>query len=76
MQACEGYVENGQFYPVGTLIQSPGRFRAILTVLDEPTLDDETSKRLAAIDKFFDEIESCDEPVPEFERLRFKEKLI
>ena len=36
MQAYEGYVENGQFYPVGQDIRIQGRRRAFVTVLDEP----------------------------------------
>ena len=36
MQAYEGYVENGQFHPVGKVIRTPGRRRAFVTVLDEP----------------------------------------
>jgi len=36
MQACEGYVENGRFYPIGTLALTSIRLRAFLTVLDEP----------------------------------------
>lgn len=36
MLACEGYVENGQFHPTGTLTRTPTRMRAFLTVLDEP----------------------------------------
>ena len=36
MQAYEGYVENGRFYPIGLLTRIAGRQRAILTVLDEP----------------------------------------
>ena len=33
--AYEGYVENGRFYPKGTLAKLPGRFRAVLTVVLE-----------------------------------------
>ncbi|MCL2387703.1 MAG: hypothetical protein FWC89_09185 [Defluviitaleaceae bacterium] len=36
MQAYEGYVEGGQFYPTGIPIRVAGRFKAILTVLDAP----------------------------------------
>jgi hypothetical protein len=36
MQACEGYVENGRFYPLGALSLTSMRLRAFLTVLDEP----------------------------------------
>jgi len=36
MQAVKGYIENGRFYPTGKLSQSPGRIKAVLTILDEP----------------------------------------
>ena len=37
VQAYEGYVEDGKFYPRDIPLLRVGRFRAILTVLDEPT---------------------------------------
>jgi tRNA(Ser,Leu) C12 N-acetylase TAN1 len=37
LQAYEGYFENGTFYPVGQVVNSPVRRRAFVTVLDEPT---------------------------------------
>jgi len=36
MQAYEGYLENGQFFPIGQPIQIVGRHRVIMTVFDEP----------------------------------------
>ena len=36
MQACEGYVEDGKFYPLGNVLRKSGKLRAILTILDEP----------------------------------------
>ena len=52
MQAYEGYMENGQFFPAGQPVKMPGRRRVILTVLDEPT--PETNKKwkgsLSALD--------------------------
>ena len=35
-QAYEGYFENGSFYPVGQVVNSPVRRRAVVTVFDEP----------------------------------------
>ena len=40
VQAYEGYVEGGQFYPKEKSINLTGRFRAVLTVLDIPTQED------------------------------------
>jgi hypothetical protein len=36
MQAYEGYIENGQFHPIGQPMRLLGRHRVVLTVLDEP----------------------------------------
>jgi hypothetical protein len=36
MQAYEGFIENGQFYPIGVSTRITGRRRVIMTVLDEP----------------------------------------
>ena len=36
MQAYEGYVENGTFFPIGNFIRIPERKRAIITIFDEP----------------------------------------
>ena len=35
MHACEGYIENGRFYPIGYSLSGICRQRAILTILDE-----------------------------------------
>ena len=43
MQAINGYVENGQFYPLGQEIKVLGRKRAIITILDEPVSNLTTS---------------------------------
>jgi hypothetical protein len=42
VQAIEGYLENGQFYPLGQLERKSGKIRAILTVLDEPIKQEES----------------------------------
>jgi len=73
MQAYEGYVENGHFYPAGGALHVNGRRRAFITILDEPTRDDETVRRLAALDEFFKVIDTSDEDIPEFERIKFRE---
>jgi len=36
VQAYEGYVENGQFYPTEKPLSITGRFMAVLTVIDAP----------------------------------------
>ena len=73
MQTYEGYVEDGRFFPIGSGLSVAGRRRAFVTILNEPARDDETVRRLDALDKFFAEIETSDEKVPEFERLKLRE---
>ena len=73
LRAYEGYLEQGRFYPTGPPVSIQGRRRVIITVLDEPERDDETVRRLAALDKFFADVEANDEEVPEFERLKLRE---
>ena len=40
LQAYEGYIENGRFYPLGQPLDIQGRRRAIITVFDEPHRQD------------------------------------
>jgi hypothetical protein len=74
LQSYEGYIERGQVFPVGLPTGIVGR--VIITILDEPlTLKDEADNEHAeAWSEFLDGIaEIKDEPVPEFERVRFRE---
>jgi predicted DNA-binding antitoxin AbrB/MazE fold protein len=76
MQACEGYFENGRFYPLEKVEQTSGRRRAFLTILDEPARNEDIAKNkhAKAWREFLEEIEKIDdEPVPEFERVKFRE---
>ena len=73
LQAYEGFLEEGQFYPIGSPVSIQGRRRVIVTILDESERDNETARRLGALDKFFAEVENSDEKVPEFERLKLRE---
>lgn len=86
IQALQGYFNNGHFYHEGRKVTLPERKTVIINILEFPTpsslagdtaneeaLDNETVRRVAALDKFFTEIESCDEPVPEFEKIRLRE---
>jgi len=36
IQAYEGFLEKGLFYPIGQQLNIQGRRRAIITILDEP----------------------------------------
>ena len=76
LQTYEGYLEKGRFYPIGAPVSVQGRRRVIVTLLNEPAQDDETTRRLAALDKFFAEIEASDEEIPEtFERVNFSREV-
>ncbi|MDR1559015.1 MAG: hypothetical protein LBS84_04805 [Clostridiales bacterium] len=74
-QILEGYFENGKFYPFEQATQITGRRRALITILDEPAKDKAISKRLAALDEFFDAIGASDEEIPEFERVNINREL-
>ena len=39
LQAYEGYLENGRFYPSKQPMRKMGKVRAILTILEEPAED-------------------------------------
>jgi len=78
VQAMQGYFEGGAFYQQGRRTALPERKLVIVNVLDVPIdigerqKSGETKKRLAAIDKFFAEIDASDEEIPEeFERIKF-----
>ena len=75
MQACEGYFENNRFFQTKGSIRIPDRRRVVITVLDEHVQDDDIKKRVAALDEFFEVIKNCNEPVPEFERVKFNREV-
>jgi len=59
MQAYEGYFENGQFHTLKQTANIKGRRRAFITILDEPTEDDNIKKLIEEFDRMVDE--SADE---------------
>jgi hypothetical protein len=73
-QAYEGYFENGGFYTAGRVINIPERRRVYITVLDEAIAENENAE---AWQEFIAEIRKIDsEPLPEFERIKFREEEI
>jgi predicted DNA-binding antitoxin AbrB/MazE fold protein len=80
MQACRAYYSEGRFVPLESL-KIPEGSQAIVTILDVFTgeaqqagINDDVCRRQAeAMRRFREEIRNCDEPVPEFERVRFRE---
>ena len=75
MQACEGYFENGQFYPIGKVARMPGRHRAVLTIMDELAQSadvDDIQLRSAWLKKLNMAIGlSLDEELPDIQRSTF-----
>lgn len=76
VQAFDGYIEGGQFYPAGTSITLPGRFRAVLTVIMDvqppfPQGEDDTTHWADELNRM---IEACDSPLlrnEDFPRMDF-----
>ena len=75
VQAYEGYVEGGQFYPKEIPIRLTGRFRAVLTVLDVPIqANADVSSRIEWLNRLEAEIAlSSDEELPDWPFERSKE---
>ena len=71
MQACEAYYQDGRFVPL-EMLNIPEGSRAIVTILDAGR-DDISRRQIEAMRRFREEIRNCDEPVPEFERVKFRE---
>ena len=78
LQAYEGYLEEGRFYPVGPPVRLHGRCRVVVTVLDDTTPEQEEApeceetEQAAAWRVFFDTVNACDEAIPEtFDRVNF-----
>ena len=65
LQAYEGYLEKGRFYPIGQQINKQGRCRAIITLLNEPTPKQDETPKAAAWREFFETVNASDEEIPE-----------
>ena len=76
LQAYEGYLEEGCFYPIGSPVKLKGRRRVIVTLLDDPVPEQQTmpvqeeTAQAAAWRIFFEAVNASDEEMPEmFERV-------
>jgi len=70
MQAFKAYYNDGRFVPIGIGKLQEGT-QAIITILDEPIIDNENSETWQ---EFLQEIKKIDdEPLGEFERVKFRE---
>lgn len=78
MQAYEGYFENGRIYIAGQTTHIKGKYRALITILDEPVQEEIKSetKQAKAWREFFEVSNASDEEVPEiFEKVNFKREV-
>ena len=69
MQAYEGFLENGQFFPIGVATRITGRRRVIMTVLNELAENEKTKKMpqreyLSALDELCGSIDDPTFTVP------------
>jgi len=74
MQAVKVYYEDGKFIPFQP-IKMPKGSHAIVTILDFPIdeMDDKCRRQLEALNRFKEDVRNCDEPVPNFERIKLRE---
>jgi hypothetical protein len=70
-QAFDGYFENGQFYPKNTSIRLPGRFRAVLTILDIPDQEDTSLDWIDELERMIKEDTSEKLNMANFPRIDF-----
>ena len=71
MQAYRAYYKGGQVIPLGNPVIPEGS-ELIITIL-EPPADEVGRRQMEAMRRFCEENSDCDEPLPEFERIRFRE---
>ena len=72
LQAYEGFLDKGRFYPLGPSVRIQGRRRVIVTVLDEPATDQNETPQAVAWREFFETVNASGEEIPEtFERVNF-----
>lgn len=72
MRAYRARFESGRVVPVGEPAIPEGS-EIILTILDFPIPDTPVERQRRALRRFREEIRNCDEPVPKFERVSFRE---
>ncbi|MCL2057078.1 MAG: hypothetical protein FWH02_07680 [Oscillospiraceae bacterium] len=71
LQAYEGYFENGHFYTAGQRVQIPERQRVHITIFDDFAAE---NQNIRAWQSFLAELKNIDdEPLAEFERVKFRE---
>ena len=79
MQAVKAYYNGNTFTPFKP-VKIPKGSHAIVTILDVPIndasnlseLDDVSIRQIEAMRQFITESDSCNEPIPELERIEFR----
>jgi len=71
VQAYRARYERGRVVPLGNP-SIPEGSDIILTILED-SADNVCHRQKAALARFREEIQGCDEPVPDFERVIFKD---
>lgn len=73
MEAYEGYLENGRFFPIGEKVTIPGRRKVLLTLVDDPAPKHAETPQAKAWREFFEAVNNAsDEEMAEpFERVSF-----
>ena len=70
VRAYEGYFIDGNFYSAGQVVTIPERQLVYITIIEEQTTENES----LAWKEFLSEIKKIDdEPLKEFERIKFRE---
>ena len=80
MQAVKAYYNGDTFTPFKP-VKIPKGSHAIVTILDFPINDDSNPseldnvsiRQIEAMRQFIAESDNCDEPIPEFERIKLRE---
>lgn len=75
VKAIDGYLEDGCFTPFKP-IKLPKRVQAILVFEErivDASLNDKSRRQAEAMRRFREEVRSNNEPVPEFEKIIFRE---
>ncbi|MCL2405199.1 MAG: hypothetical protein FWC92_06600 [Defluviitaleaceae bacterium] len=80
MQAVKAYYNGDTFTPFKP-VKIPKGSHAIVTILDFPIndasnhseLDDVSIRQIEAMRQFITESDNCNEPIPEFERIKLRE---
>jgi len=83
MQAVKAYYNGDTFTPFKP-VKIPKGSHAIITILDFPIndafnhseLDDVGIRQIEAMRQFIAESDSCNEPIPEFKRLKLREDAV